>query len=170
MTQLSAYLFNSTTMKTEIIAAPGKQDFFVHREFEASKELLFKAFSDPKMLAQWFLPKNLNMTVHEMDCTTGGSFYHTHSHESGMEFGFRGVFHEVAPNERIVKTSEFVGLPQRLLPTLEFTTFESQGTGTKVTIQTLCPSVEYRDEMIKNGMENALIQAYEQLDDLLNKV
>jgi uncharacterized protein YndB with AHSA1/START domain len=157
-------------MKTEIIAEPNKQDFLVHREFESSKELLFKAFTDPEMLAQWFLPKNLDMTIHQMDCKSGGSFYHTHRHESGMEFGFKGVFHEVTPNDRIVKTSEFVGLPQRLLPTLEFTTFESQGAGTKVTIQTLCPSVEYRDEMIKNGMENALIKAHEQLDDLLKSM
>jgi uncharacterized protein YndB with AHSA1/START domain len=154
--------------KTKIVAEPNKQDFFITREFDAPKEIVFNAFTSPDLFVQWFLPTELKMEIEVMDCKTGGNYRHFHKHQNGMQFGFRGVFHEVTPAEKIVKTSEFEGLPQKMDAVLETTTFENiDNSKTKVTIHTVCPSSQFRDGMISNGMEQALDTGHKQLDKLL---
>lgn len=156
--------------RTELKARPGKQEFFILREFEAPRDLVFKAFTDPALLVQWFLPKELRMKIDAMECRAGGSYHHTHTHANGMQFGFSGVYHEVTAPERIVKTSEFEGLPERGHVVLEITTFEAlPDDRTKVIIQSICRSVAQRDGMIQTGMEPALTTAHNQLDELLAK-
>jgi len=155
---------------TEIKAEPNRQEFFIAREFDAPREKVFEAFTDPALLAQWFLPKELNLKIDVMDCRTGGSYHHVHTHANGMQFGFIGVFHEVAVPERIIKTSEFEGLPERGHVVLEITSFEVlPGDRTKVTIQSVCRSVVQRDGMLKAGMKPAITIAHNQLDELLAK-
>jgi uncharacterized protein YndB with AHSA1/START domain len=155
---------------TAIKAEPDRQEFFITREFDAPREMVFKAFTDPALLAQWFLPKELNLKIEMMDCRTGGSYHHVHTHANGMHFGFNGVFHEVTAPERIVKTSEFEGLPERGHVVLEITSFEAlPGDRTKVTIQSVCRSVVQRDGMLKAGLEPAIKVAHSQLDELLIK-
>jgi hypothetical protein len=105
-----------------------------------------------------------------MDCRTGGSYHHVHTHANGMRFGFNGVFHEVTAPERIVKTSEFEGLPERGHVVLEITSFEALPSDrTKVTIQSVCRSVVQRDGLLKAGLEPAIMVAHNQLDELLIK-
>ncbi|MGY4536257.1 uncharacterized protein YndB with AHSA1/START domain [Mucilaginibacter sp. UYNi724] len=157
--------------KTKIVAEPNKQDFFITREFDAPKEIVFKAFALPDLFVQWFLPAELKMEIEVMDCKTGGNYRHFHKHQNGMQFGFRGVFHEVTLFEKIVKTSEFEGLPQKMDAVLETTTFENiDNAKTKVTIHTVCSSSQFRDGMISNGMEKALDTAHKQLDKLLQSL
>jgi uncharacterized protein YndB with AHSA1/START domain len=157
--------------QTKIIADPGKQDFLIIREFDAPKENVFKTFAEPEYLKQWFMPKEMRFTIEQMECKTGGSFQNHHSHTNGTKFGFRGVYHEVAEPNLMIKTSEFFGLPQKMVPVLETTTFETTENGnTKVTIHTLCASAEFRDAMIKNGMENHLKISYTLLDNLLSNL
>jgi uncharacterized protein YndB with AHSA1/START domain len=157
--------------KTEIIAEAGKYDFSIVREFNAPIEKVFKAFSKPEYLKQWFMPVEMAFTIEKMECQTGGSFQNHHSHPNGMKFGFRGVYHEVAEPNLIIKTSEFVGLPQKMTPVLETTTFETTENGnTKVTIHSLCASPEFRDAMIQNGMENHLKLSYSLLDNMLTNL
>ena len=151
-----------------IIAEPNKQEFFITREFSAPQELVFRAYSDPILLSQWFLPKELKMEIDFMDCKTGGSYHHVHVHSSGKKFGFTGVYHEVTAPERIVKTSEFEGLPERGHVVLEITTFEKLAEDrTKVISHSICRSVADRDGMVHSGMEPTLISAHDQLDALL---
>ena len=157
--------------KTQIIAHSGEPDFEIIREFSATKENSFSAFAEPDLLKQWFMPKEMNMAIEKMECRTGGSFYHSHVHSNGMKFGFRGVYHEVVAPDQIIKTSEFIGLPQKMQPVLETTTFEKVENGnTKITIHTMCPSVEYRDAMIQNGMENHLQVSHQLLENVLNNL
>jgi uncharacterized protein YndB with AHSA1/START domain len=156
--------------ETRVLAAAGKQDIRVTRDFDAGIDMVFRAFSEPELLVRWFLPADLKMRVLEMDCRTGGGFDHRHTHADGMTFGFRGVFHEVLPPTTIVKTSEFLGLPQKMPAVLEYTHFESLSDyKTRVTIHTICPSEDFRNGMVQNGMEPALKLAHEQLDALLKK-
>jgi uncharacterized protein YndB with AHSA1/START domain len=154
--------------KIEIIAEVGKHDFSIIREFNASKEKVFKAFTEPEYLIQWFMPVEMAFTIELMECKTGGSFQNHHLHQNGMKFGFRGVYHEVNKPNLIIKTSEFTGLPQKMIPVLEITTFEKTKAGnTKVTIHTLCASTEFRDAMIQNGMEQHLKISYSLLENIL---
>lgn len=157
--------------RTQIIAEAGKHDFSIVREFDATKETVFKAFAEPEYFKQWFMPLEMAFTIEKMECKTGGSFENYHSHQNGMKFGFRGVYHEVDEPILIIKTSQFTGLPQKVVPVLETTTFENTEFGkTKVTIHTLCASSEFRDAMIQNGMEQHLEISHRLLDELLTKL
>jgi uncharacterized protein YndB with AHSA1/START domain len=153
---------------TEIRAEPDKQEFFVIRQFDAPREDVFDFFADPALIVQWFLPRELEMRVDFMNCQSGGSYHHVHKGNGGLQFGFFGVFHEVVAPERIVKTSEFEGLPERGHVTLEIITFETVSSErTRVAIQSICRSAAHRDGMLGAGFEPIVARAHKQLDDLL---
>jgi len=155
--------------QTRLIAEKERQEYFIYRELDAPRNLVFKTFAQPELLVKWFLPKESNLMVNRMDCHTGGSFNFSHQGPNRMTFGFKGVYHEVLPDALIIKTSEFFGLPQKLDPVLEFTRFEQiSDNKTRVSIHTICPSVDYRDNMISANMKPTLEATYSQLDELLN--
>lgn len=157
--------------KIKIIAEVDKYDFSIVREFNAPIEKVFKAFTEPEYLKKWFMPSEMAFTIEKMECKTGGSFENHHTHPNGTKFGFHGVYHEVSEPNLIIKTSEFTGLPQKMAPVLETTTFEKTENGSaKVTIHTVCSSPEFRNAMIQNGMKQHLRIAYTLLDNLLVKL
>jgi uncharacterized protein YndB with AHSA1/START domain len=154
--------------KTTIIAEPGKQELFIIREFDAPRELVFKAFTDPKLLVKWMGPKDLTMKIDKMDTKSGGSYRYIHSDSKGNEFAFRGVIHEIEKNERVIQTFEFEGLPEKGHVTLDTARFEAlPGNRTKVIGQSVFQSVADRDGMIKSGMERGVLDSHERLDALL---
>ena len=154
--------------KTTIIAEPGKQELFIIREFDAPRELVFKAFTDPKLLVKWMGPKDLTMKIDKMDTKSGGSYRYTHSDSKGNEYAFRGVIHEIEKNERVIQTFEFEGLPEKGHVTLDTARFEAlPGNRTKVIGQSVFQSVADRDGMIKSGMERGVLDSHERLDALL---
>src|SRR5215213_998500 len=93
--------------KTIITAEPGKQELFVTREFDAPRELVFKAFKDPELYVQWFGPRYHITTLEKFEPTSGGCWRCIQKDKDGNEFGFHGVNHEVLPPERIIGTFEF---------------------------------------------------------------
>ena len=154
--------------KTTIIAEPGKQELFIIREFDAPRELVFKAFTDPKLLVKWLGPKDLTMKIDKMEVKAGGSYHYTHADAKGNEYGFRGVIHEIENPERVIQTFEFEGLPEKGHVTLDTARFEKlPGNRTKVIAQSVFQSVADRDGMIKSGMERGVLDSHERLDALL---
>ena len=152
--------------KTEIIAEPGKQELFIVREFDAPRELVFRAHTDKDIYIQWVGPRELKMTIDKWDCRDGGWFAYTHEHE-GQKYRFFGAYHEVAEPERIVGTFEFDGLPERGHVILGVTTFEELPNGrSKLVHQSIFRSVEDRDGMIAAGMERGVNDGYDKLDSL----
>ncbi|WP_304237113.1 SRPBCC domain-containing protein [Jiulongibacter sediminis] len=158
-------------MTTEILAEPGKLDFYIKRMFRASLPLVYRTFTEKDLFVKWFMPGDAGLTAESMNCREGGSFHLSHSGPGGMKMGFKGVYHEVSPLNGIIKTSEFIGLPQKLLPVLEMTTFNQiDEERTEVTIHTICPSVDYRDNMISAGMKPTLDITHFQLQNLLDSL
>lgn len=156
--------------QTKIIAEAGKQELFIVREFEALRELVFKAFKDPDLLAQWVGPRELTMEIEKLDNKTGGSYRFIHSDASGNKFGFNGVIHEVTEPERMIRTFEFEGLPERGHVSLETATFEPlPGKRTRLTIQSVFNSVADRDGLVRSGMERGVVDSHNRLDELLEK-
>ena len=156
--------------KTEIIAEPGKQELFIKREFDAPRDLVFRAYTDPDILVQWLGPKNLKMRIEKNAAKAGEAWRFIHSDASGNEFGFHGVCHELNAPERIIRTFEFEGLPETGHVSLETATFdELPGGRTRVTSQSVFKSVEDRDGMIASGMEQGVNEGYERLDEVLAK-
>ena len=153
--------------KTEIIAEPGKQELFIKREFDAPRELLFRAYTDPDVIVQWLGPRDLTMTVEKWEPRSGGSWSYTHERD-GHKYGFFGVNHEVLAPERIIGTFEFDGLPEKGHVILGTTKFEElPGSRTRIVHQSLFQSIEDRDGMIASGMERGVDEGYEKLDEWL---
>lgn len=157
--------------QTQIIARPGAQELFVIREFDAPRNLVFRAFSEPDLLIRFFAPKGVNMTFLEDDYREGKSYRYRHTDDQGNVLcTFRGMIHEMTSPQRIVLTSEFEELPERGHVVLEIYEFEDLPNGrTKVTIQDVCRSVTDRDAMIQSGMEGGLVSIFNNLDDLLKE-
>jgi len=102
--------------KTTVRAEPGKQELFITREFDAPRELVFKAHTDPKLYVQWVLgPRRLGitMTLDKFEPRSGGMWQYVSRDKFGNEYAFHGVNHEVLAPERIIDTSEFEGLPEK---------------------------------------------------------
>ncbi len=157
--------------QTLLIAEPGKQEVFITREFDAPRELVFKAYTDPKLYVQWLGPRGYTMKLETFQPKSGGCWRYIHTDPQGNEYGFHGVNHEVLAPERIIDTFEFEGLPEKGHVMLETVKFEElPGGRTKVTTQSVFQSVADRDGMIQSGMEHGVVDSHERLDEVLEKL
>ena len=157
--------------KTTITAELGKQELFVTREFDAPRELVFKAHTDPEIYAQWLGPRGLTTRFETFEPVSGGKYRFIQKDKDGNEFAFHGVTHEVTVPERIIGTFEFEGLPEAGHVILETSRFEELlGNRTRVTAQSVFQSVADRDGMIQSGMEHGVVDGYERLDEILGKL
>jgi uncharacterized protein YndB with AHSA1/START domain len=160
----------SSKNKTNISVEPGKQELFITREFDAPRELVYKAHIDPDLYIQWLGPRGYEMILETFEPHNGGRYRYIHKDKDGNEFGFHGVFHEMS-EELMIQTFEFEGLPERghvILDTMRLE--ELPGGRTKVTIQSVYQSVADRDGMVESGMERGVNEGYERLDELLAKM
>ena len=156
--------------KTKITAEPGKQEIFITREFDAPRELVFKAYTDPELYTKWLGPRELTMTLEKFEPRDGGSWRYIHQDQDSNKYAFRGVYHEVLAPERIIGTFEFEGLPEKGHVILGTTIFEVlPGDRTKLTSQSVFQSVADRDGMLRSGMERGVNDGYDRLDQLLAK-
>ncbi len=157
--------------KTVITAEPGKQELFITREFDAPRDLVFKAHIDPDLYVRWLGPRDLSMTLETFEPISGGRWRYIQKDKDGNEFGFHGVNHDVTVPERIIGTFEFEGLPESGHVILETTKFEElPGGRTRVTTQSVYQSVEDRDGMVAAGMESGVVDGYDRLDEVLAKM
>ncbi len=155
--------------KTIVTAEPGKQELFITREFDAPRELVFKAHTDPEMYIQWVGPHGMTMNIEQWDCRDGGTYRYTHERD-GHAYAFFGVNHEVLAPERLIGTFEFNGLPERGHVIMGKTTFEELAGGrSRVVHQSVFFSVSDRDGMVQSGMERGVTDGYEKLDAILAK-
>lgn len=153
--------------KITVTAEPGKQELFIIREFEAPRELVFKAYTDADLYSQWVGPNDLTMTVEQMDAFAGGSYKFVHE-RGGHKYTFHGVYHEVLAPERIIGTFEFDGLPETGHVIMGTTKFEDLGNGrSRIVHQSVFQSVADRDGMVQSGMERGVVDGYNKLDTLL---
>jgi len=159
-----------TKNELKVVAEPGKQDLHIYREFDAPRDLVFKAFSDPKLVIQWLGPKNMKMKIDHYNFKSGGSYRYVHADEKGNEYAFRGVVHEVSVPERAIQTFEFEGMPEPGHVSMDTSIFEVlPNNRTRLVIQSVFRSVADRDGMVKSGMEKGLSEGLERLDALLEK-
>jgi uncharacterized protein YndB with AHSA1/START domain len=153
---------------TRITAEPGVPYIDMTREFDAPRDLLFRAHTDPELLVQWLGPRRLTMTVDRYDVRDGGAWRYTHRDPDGTEYGFHGVFHGTPSPDGIVQTFEFEGAPGHV--SLDSLTFEEHGGRTTLRAHSVFQSVEARDAMVESGMETGVQEGYERLDELVARL
>jgi uncharacterized protein YndB with AHSA1/START domain len=150
--------------ETTITAAPGTPFIDIVREFEATPAQVFRAWTDPEIVPQWLGPDTMTMDLIEYNATPGGRYHYVHHDEAG-DYVFRGVFHAVVANERIVQTFQYDGWPNDV--SLETLTFEDLGGRTRVHTHSVFPSVQSRDAMVESGMEHGVHDSMSRLDKVL---
>lgn len=156
--------------RTKINAEPGKQELFITRDFDAPRELVFKAFTDPELYVQWLGPRRFKMTLERFEPRNGGSWRYIHEDKDGNKYGFHGVFHEISQSI-MIDTFEFEGLPEKGHVSLETARLEEiSNNKTRLTIQSVFQSVLDRDGMMQAGMEEGINESHERLDELLEKI
>jgi uncharacterized protein YndB with AHSA1/START domain len=153
---------------TRITAEPGQPFIDIEREFDARRDLLFRAFVEPELLAEWLGPAKYATNVERMEVRHGGSWRFVQRDAEGPEHGFRGVFHGEPSVEGISQTWEYEGWPGAV--SLERVTFEEREGRTTVRSHTVYQSVEDRDGMIASGMEGGVNESYARLDTLLPRL
>jgi uncharacterized protein YndB with AHSA1/START domain len=153
---------------TQVMAEENRQELFIVREFDSRREEVFEAFSSPEILEQFFAPFDLTMHFNYASYKTGGEYSWSNKRDGKTVCTFNGVIHELTKPIRIVQTSELMDLPERGNVVLEIINFAELPEGrTKVTIHDICPNVETRDAMIKQGMEKGVRDIFDKLDKLL---
>ncbi len=156
----------TNTRETDITVYPDVPLVRITRDFDAPPEKVFRAHTDPDLVAQWLGPRSLQMRIDYYDCRTGGSYRYLHVRGQD-EFGFHGSFHEVRPNEVIVQTFTFEGDPDGVA--LERIVFTDLGNArTRLTSTSLVDSFAARDAFVASGMDTGVKESYERLDEVLS--
>ena len=148
------------------VTTPGDREIHVERIFNASRERVWRAFTEPDLIKQWWGRGNpLVIEKHELE--RGGHWRFVEHAKEGVH-GFEGRFRDIKPMERIERTFEWDGMPGYVI--IESATFEDLGDGrTKLTTRSLFYNQDERDGMFKSGMEGGMNESYEALDRLLAK-
>ncbi|HTE85553.1 MAG TPA: SRPBCC family protein [Dehalococcoidia bacterium] len=150
---------------TTVFTLPSDREIAMERMFDAPRELVWKVSNDPTLISQWWGPRRYTTTVDKMDVTPGGLWRLVHRDSGGNEFAFNGVYREVVPPERVVRTFEFEGMPGHVV--VETATLEDLGGRTRLTVTSLFETTEDRDGMLQSGMESGATESMDRLAELL---
>ena len=155
----------STMPKTKFVAEPGVAAVLMTRVFNAPTERVFAAHTDPVKIPGWWGPTGYRTVVATLDARTGGSWRFVQTDPDGVEFSFRGVYHDVVPPERIVNTFEVESRPGHVA--LETLTLQGEDGKTRLTNHYVFQNLEDRDWMLASGMEEGAVDSWERLAKLV---
>lgn len=147
---------------TEFIIEPGKPDFSMRRIFDAPRELVYAAYTQPEHLVNWWGPKRHRFVSCEVDLRVGGKYRFVQRGDDGEEFAFSGEFLELVPPEKIVQT--FIFEPMGGPGSIDSLTLTEHDGKTLAVANSLYPSVEERDDALGSGMEEPVEETYDRLD------
>jgi uncharacterized protein YndB with AHSA1/START domain len=154
--------------KTAITAEPGIPQIIITREFDAPRDLVFRAHTDPDLLVQWLGPRDLAMTIDRYEARDGGTWRYVHTDADGSTYGFHGVFHGDPSPDAIVQTFEFEGAAGHVC--LQTATLTERDGKTLMRTVTAFQSVDDRDAMVASGMEHGVHDSHERLTELLARL
>ena len=149
------------------VTLPTDDQIKVVREFDAPANLVYRAVTEPELVKRWWGAQRGAMTVAEIDLRVGGKWRYVMGASNGQEVGFHGEFREIVPNERIVQTEAYEGIPDPddSANVNTMTLVEADGRTTmEVLIQ--CVNKESRDMQIASGMEEGMQESYDDLEDV----
>lgn len=158
-----------TDSRTLIITTPTDREIVMTREFRAPRASVFDAMVKPELLRRWLLgPPGWEMVECESDLKVGGTFRHVWRHTDGNEMAMHGVYREIVPPDRIVRTESFeFGCEAQAGEQVATLMLTEQDGRTMLTLTVLYPSKEARDGAIASGMERGVTASYDRLAELL---
>jgi uncharacterized protein YndB with AHSA1/START domain len=153
-----------TSSKRATVTLPSDEQILITREFDAPRHLVFKAYTTPELVRRWWHANRGEITLCEIDLRVGGSWRYVMTARGGFEVGFHGEYREIVPDERIVATEVFEGMPDA--PALDTVTFTEADGRTTLSILVQHSSRENRDAHINSGMEDGLQEAMTLLEQV----
>jgi uncharacterized protein YndB with AHSA1/START domain len=157
----------TTETNKATVTLTGETGMHIERIFNAPRERVFAAFTDPELIPQWWGQRGSTTIVEQMDAVTGGDWRFRCESEDGT-IVFRGAYREVTPHERVVQTFEWEGMPGHV--SVETAEFEDLGDRTRVITTSVFHTAEERDGMLNSGMEGGMNETYQRLDELLARL
>jgi uncharacterized protein YndB with AHSA1/START domain len=160
----------TTSSGTATVTLPTDEQILIERQFDAPKDLVYRAWTTPELVKRWWSGHRGEVTLAEIDLRVGGRWRYVMVAHGGFEVAFHGEFREIVPNERIV-TTEVYEAPDPdaqpdVEPPLNIVTFAEVDGRTKLTILVQCASKELRDAIVDSGMEAGMQEGM----DLLERV
>jgi uncharacterized protein YndB with AHSA1/START domain len=156
--------------KTATVTLPTDEQILITREFDAPRDLVYKAYTTPELVKRWWHANRGTVTVAEIDLRVGGKWRYAAVSDDGAEVAFHGEYREIVPNERLVSTETYEGLPEGVTEeqgtTLNTATFVEDDGRTTLTILVEAPSKVSRDAIIESGMEAGLQDALDLLEEV----
>jgi uncharacterized protein YndB with AHSA1/START domain len=156
-----------TSKQSAKVTLPSDDQILITRRFDAPKHLVFKAWTTPELVKRWWHANRGEMTVADIDLRVGGKWRYVMVTDDGLEVGFHGEYREVVPNDRLVSTEVYEGVPDAdANPTVNTLTLTEADGRTTATVLVQAPSKEVRDAIIESGMEDGLQDALDLLEEL----
>jgi uncharacterized protein YndB with AHSA1/START domain len=150
------------------VTMPSDREIVLTRVFNAPRELVFEAYTEPEHVRNWWGPRNSTEVHFEAEVRPGGSYRYVILSGDGVEVPFTGVYQEVTPPERLVYTEIYDVVPFNSGdPALNTVTFADEAGKTLVTVTTVYPTKEVRDFVLTTGMEGGAAESYDRLEELL---
>ena len=151
-----------TRSGTAVVTLPSATQILITRTFDASRPLVYTAWTTPDLIKRWWGGDRGVVTSAEVDLRVGGTWRYVLQANGGFEVAFHGEYREIIPNERIVATEVFEGMPDaEALTTNTFTEHEGR---TTLSILVRHTSQEHRDAHINSGMEGGMQEAMDHLE------
>ena len=159
-----------TSSRTALLTLPTDEQILITREFNAPKHLVYEAWTTPELVKRWWHANRGEMTVVEIELRVGGKWRYVMVADDGFEVGFHGEYREIVPDERIVSTEIYEGLPEGVSEeegaTVNTATFTEADGRTTVTLLVQATSKVSRDAIIDSGMEAGLQDALDLLEQV----
>jgi uncharacterized protein YndB with AHSA1/START domain len=155
------------TSGTAVVTLPTDTHILITREFAASRRLVYRAWTTPELIKRWWGAKRGRVTLAQVDLRVGGRWRWVSMTDRGFEVAFHGEYRELVPDERIVYTEVYEGVPGGDdAPALVTMTLTEHDGRTTLTQLTEVPTREVRDAIIKSGMEAGMQDAMDLLEQV----
>ncbi|MFZ0973358.1 MAG: SRPBCC family protein [Solirubrobacteraceae bacterium] len=152
------------------LTLPTDEQILIEREFDAPRHLVYRAYTTPDLVKRWWHANRGEVISIDIDLRVGGKWRYVMTACSGPEVAFRGEYREIVPNERIVLTSFYEGVPEGVpegaATTLDTVTFTEVDGRTRLALLIEAKSKMARDAIIESGMEDGLQDALDLLERL----
>jgi uncharacterized protein YndB with AHSA1/START domain len=153
-----------TSSGTAVVTLPTDTQILITREFDAPKRLVYQAWTTPELIKRWWSGDRGKVTSVEVDLRVGGTWRYVMTANGGFEVAFHGEYREIVPNELIVATEVFEGMPDAAA--LDTHTFTEKDGRTTLSILVEHSSKEHRDGHINSGMEGGMQEAMDHLEQV----
>jgi uncharacterized protein YndB with AHSA1/START domain len=157
----------SRSSRAATVTLPTDEQILITRRFDAPRRLVFKAYTTPELVERWWHANRGTVVSVEIDLRVGGRWRYAMVTDDGFEVAFHGEYREIVPDERLVSTEVYEGVPDGdAMPTLNTATFSDEGGRTLLSLLVQAPTREVRDMIIESGMEDGLQDALDLLEQV----